>query len=91
MSKELEQATYMQSQLNKVEVAQHPDKGEFTGACNRTACNNTNAMWYNKSTRKYYCTPCAQAINGANPEAHKMYGTSLCVRIQTEQERPELQ
>lgn len=37
-------------------------KGEKHGVCNRGVCNNPNALWWNKSTRKYYCQPCALKI-----------------------------
>jgi ribosomal protein L40E len=37
-------------------------KGEKHGVCNRGVCENPNALWFNKSTRKYYCQPCALKI-----------------------------
>lgn len=37
-------------------------KGDKHGECNRTVCTNTGANWFNKSTRKYYCKPCALQI-----------------------------
>lgn len=45
-----------------------PAKGEKRGECNRTACNLPNAIWYNSSTRMYYCTACAHKINNAHPD-----------------------
>ena len=39
-----------------------PAKGEKHGTCNRGACNNTNALWWNRSTERYYCKPCARRI-----------------------------
>ena len=42
------------------------NKGEKGGECNRTACSSPNAVWYNKSTRKYYCGKCARTINELN-------------------------
>lgn len=38
-------------------------KGEFNGECNRTACSNKNAVYYNKGTHAYYCDSCAMKIN----------------------------
>lgn len=38
-------------------------KGEYKGECNRTACNNSNAIFYNHSTLKHYCGKCAYEIN----------------------------
>jgi hypothetical protein len=38
-------------------------KGSFLGECNRTACNEVGATFYNSSTRKYYCEACAAEIN----------------------------
>lgn len=39
-----------------------PKKGEKHGECARTACNHTNALWWNRSTERYYCKPCARRI-----------------------------
>lgn len=58
-----------------------PDKGIKGGSCNVTACQAPNsAMYYNKSTRKYYCKACADAINRANMfDCYQLYGTyHLC-------------
>jgi hypothetical protein len=42
--------------------------------CNRKACNcNINVIWWNDSTRAYYCTKCAHEIN-------ESAGFKLCVR-----------
>ena len=38
-------------------------KGEYNQECNRTVCKNTNANYYNLSTRAYYCKSCANKIN----------------------------
>jgi hypothetical protein len=54
-------------------------KGDFKEECNRTACNNKNAVFFNHSTRKYYCFPCAALINRMNPEADEIYGHALCL------------
>ena len=37
------------------------------GRCGRSFCNNTIAFWWNNSTRKFYCQPCAFKINDINP------------------------
>ena len=39
-----------------------PDKGRMNGSCNRTACQQPGASWFNTSTRAYYCEPCARDI-----------------------------
>ncbi len=57
-------------------------KGEHYDVCNRTACDSKPAKYYNYSTKKYYCGPCASAINNFNREdALKLYGHELCVDI----------
>jgi hypothetical protein len=40
-----------------------PVKGEFDGECNRRACRETGANWWNPNTRAYYCASCARRIN----------------------------
>lgn len=37
-------------------------KGDQGGECNRTRCDNKDAQWFNRSTRKHYCKPCAMRI-----------------------------
>ena len=37
-------------------------KGVEGGNCNRTACQQPNAVWYNEGTQKYYCRNCAITI-----------------------------
>lgn len=39
-------------------------KGTLFAECNRTACRNTHARWWNPNTCAYYCEPCARRING---------------------------
>ncbi len=39
------------------------EKGGRNCVCNRTVCNNTPAIHYNKTMQKYYCTPCARRLN----------------------------
>lgn len=40
-------------------------KGLFKGKCNRTACDarGEGIVWWNRSTRAYYCAHCKDAIN----------------------------
>ena len=55
------------------------EKGEMNGKCNRTVCDNKEAKYFNHSTRKYYCTPCAKLINLHNQaDAMRIYGHDLC-------------
>lgn len=39
------------------------DIGAYGGLCNRTACREPGARWWNSSTRKFYCVMCASRIN----------------------------
>ncbi len=60
-------------------MATNIEKGAECGQCNRTACSNSGARWFNHSTKKYYCTPCAQLINGYNhADAMRLFGHELC-------------
>ena len=58
------------------------DKGEFGGSCNITRCQRPNsATWYNHSTRKYYCRPCAHTLNYDQfnrKDALEVWGHLLC-------------
>lgn len=57
------------------------DKGEYLGSCNRSACLRPSAIWYNHSTRKYYCRECAHLLNHDtfnHRDALRMYGHLLC-------------
>ena len=54
-------------------------KGLRGGNCNRTACQKPNAIYYNHSTRKYYCPACAMMLNEYSAkEAKEMFGHDLC-------------
>lgn len=59
-------------------------KGELRGECNRTACNSQNAMFYNHSTRMYYCSSCAYEINRWAPDFKREKGHELCVMVKTD-------
>lgn len=57
-------------------------KGDYEGRCNRTACvTELPAVYFNHSTRKYYCKICADLINKVNPESQEMYGSDLCTLV----------
>lgn len=55
--------------------------GEFQGPCNRTACREPGATFYNHATKKYYCGKCAGMINEVNPESITRKGVPLCIQI----------
>ena len=58
-----------------------PDKGEYKGSCNRKDCQKPGAVWFNHSTKKYYCASCARLINELNKaEAFKLFGHNLCIK-----------
>ena len=40
-----------------------PNKGKQYGICNRTACDDDRAEFFNHGTNAYYCWPCASRIN----------------------------
>lgn len=55
------------------------NKGQLDGTCYRTICDNTPALYWNKSTKKHYCVACAEMINDAiRGEAYALYGAELC-------------
>ncbi len=54
-------------------------KGIKNGNCNRTDCQEPEAIYFNYATRKWYCHKCAVKINKLNPEAHVMFGHDLCL------------
>jgi hypothetical protein len=58
-------------------------KGDYLGPCNRTACHHLGAIFFNRSTQKYYCEACAYLINKANGEdCLRLYGNvDLCVEV----------
>jgi hypothetical protein len=43
--------------------ADKPDKGKKDGSCNRGACQRPGAVFFNLSTRAYYCPKCAHDID----------------------------
>ena len=62
------------------------DKGELNGKCNITRCQKPNsATWYNHSTRKHYCTSCANRLNNDEfnkRDAMRMFGHDLCTKVE---------
>jgi hypothetical protein len=38
-------------------------KGDHGGTCQRIACENGNAYWFNETNGKYYCGECARTFN----------------------------
>jgi hypothetical protein len=53
-----------------------PDKGKPGGSCNRVACQASGAVYYNRSTRRYYCPECAARINAGGVG---LDGSPLCL------------
>ena len=63
-----------------------PYKGQlFEGECNRTACTNLEAIWWNMGTYGLYCTPCARAIN------HGQRGSKLCIVVEAKPKLEEME
>ena len=60
-------------------------KGIKNGNCNRTACQQPPADYFNHSTHKRYCSECAALINKMNPETYLDMGHALC----THEDSPE--
>ena len=56
-------------------------QGQYKGTCNRTVCNNTNAVFYNHIRLMYYCGSCAYEINKYNIEFRIKHGHELCVKV----------
>ena len=56
-------------------------RGVVNGVCNRTTCaSEDNIVFFNHSTRKYYCVSCAMTLNDVNrKDAHKLYQHDLCL------------
>lgn len=57
-------------------------KGNYNEECNITSCQRPNsAVWFNHSTRKYYCGSCAKRLNEDvfnKRDAQEMFGHPLC-------------
>lgn len=61
----------------------NPDKGLRGGSCNVTACQRPGALYFNKSTCKYYCRRCADEINwpGGRADTMALYGVPLLCEL----------
>lgn len=62
-------------------------KGKKGSSCNLTACQRPHsAVFYNKSTQKYYCYDCSRQINwrGGRPYVKKLYGTDYLCELDVE-------
>ena len=58
-------------------------KGVKGGNCNVTASQRPEAVYYNKSTKAYYCKSCADEINwpGGRADTMRLYGTPLLCEL----------
>ena len=75
--------------MNKEPIPDPLLKGKWRGNCERTSCQKPDAVWYNYSTKKFYCKSCAKAINLANhDDSMKLYGHELCIPYSTESSNP---
>lgn len=57
-------------------------KGDYNQECNRKACSNKNAVFYNHSTLKYYCGSCSVSINEYAREFELTNGHKLCIKLE---------
>ena len=76
--------TFKRKVINNKEVIVNSDKGKKGCICNVTSCNNKGAIYFNKSTKKYYCKECADEINwpGGWDDCKSLYGTNLLCEIE---------
>ena len=49
--------------LHKAPRYAGPAKGDYNGPCQRYACDNDGAHWYNQANGRYYCSDCARTFN----------------------------
>jgi len=49
--------------IRHADGAQRPGKGEHGGECQRIACDQGNARWFNQTNARYYCATCARTFN----------------------------
>lgn len=71
-------STLMEPLVRSIEEDYPEDKGLKDGHCNRSACLQPGATWFNHSTKKWYCAYCAHLINEANPEFKREMGYRIC-------------
>ena len=55
--------TFLRSQPVPPPVSVEPVKGEYNGLCQRFACDNAGAHWFNTANGRYYCSTCARTFN----------------------------
>ena len=75
MSKPQVQQIPREEIMHDTNYEDHPNfknKGKRGLRCNRTACEHTEAYYWNRVTNAYYCQPCAHGINEAS--MHDMDG-----------------
>jgi hypothetical protein len=66
------------------EKPEHPDKGKDGGRCNRRACQEPGAYYYNSGTRKYYCWVCAKLIQNAHADNRSLFAFPLTYDLREE-------
>ena len=44
---------------------EEPAKGDYNALCQRLACDNAGAHWFNTTNGRYYCSTCARTFNEA--------------------------
>lgn len=73
------------------QIVYKPDKGLKNGSCNVTSCQQPGAIYFNKSTRKYYCKRCADAINwvGGRKDTTELYGVPLLCELDEESQNED--
>ena len=63
-----------------------PDKGQRNGSCNRRACQDPGAVYYNRGSMSWYCESCARDLNSANFHSWRQSGSfdgrPMCIRVE---------
>lgn len=77
------QETVEQATADKVAAAER--KGEYLGACNRSACLAPGAAWYNRGSYAFYCGACARMLNDANRHDEFCKDAPLCRLVTAEE------
>jgi hypothetical protein len=44
-------------------IPKEPAKGDYNALCQRLACDNAGAHWFNTTNGRYYCSSCARTFN----------------------------
>lgn len=66
-------------------VAKAERKGQYLGACNRSACLAPGAAWYNRGSYAFYCAACARMLNHANRHDEFCKEAQLCRLVTAEE------